>query len=316
MKIKGYILLGLIMIGTLTGCGSGFEWFPGTPQALTIITTTLPNAAIGTPYSQTLLATGGKTPYAWTLDSGTLPAGLSLNFYGVISGTPTIASTTQEFTVKLTDSASPNGTAKLLLKITIPGTTNLSIITTSPLKNGAVQQQYSTTFTASGGTPTYKNWSTTSTAVNCPPIGLKLEKSTGKFSGIPTTATNSCTFYVSVTDSANPAATTPPQPFKITINGTGSALAITTTSPLKNGAVQKLYSSIKFGATGGTSTYNNWSTSKADNCPPPGLTLAKTTGLFSGTPTQATNCTFTVTVFDTTVPTPLSGSAPFTITVQ
>jgi hypothetical protein len=202
MKFKGYILLGLMMIGTLTGCGSGFEWFPGTPQALTIFTTTLPNAAIGTPYSQTLMATGGKTPYVWTLDSGTLPAGLSLNFYGVISGTPTLASTTQQFTVKLTDSANPNVTATKLLTITIPGTTNLSIITTSPLKNGAVQQQYSTTFTASGGTGTYTNWST-SKATRCPPANLILNNK-GLLSGTPSfTTISSCTLTVTVTDSAS-----------------------------------------------------------------------------------------------------------------
>ena len=80
MKLKGYILLGLMMLITLSGCGSGFEWLPGTPQALTVFTKTLPNAAIGAPYSQPVLATGGKSPYAWTLDSGTLPDGLSLNF--------------------------------------------------------------------------------------------------------------------------------------------------------------------------------------------------------------------------------------------
>ena len=54
MKFRGYILLGLMMLITLSGCGSGFEWFPGTNQALTVYTKTLPNAAIGTPYNQPL----------------------------------------------------------------------------------------------------------------------------------------------------------------------------------------------------------------------------------------------------------------------
>jgi uncharacterized protein YjdB len=46
---------------------------------LTITTTSLPAGVVGTPYSQTLGATGGKTPYTWSITSGTLPAGLTLN---------------------------------------------------------------------------------------------------------------------------------------------------------------------------------------------------------------------------------------------
>ena len=41
------------------------------------------------PYEQVLLATGGQTPYTWTLTGGTLPPGLSLQANGIISGTPT-----------------------------------------------------------------------------------------------------------------------------------------------------------------------------------------------------------------------------------
>ncbi|HTO45284.1 MAG TPA: putative Ig domain-containing protein [Burkholderiales bacterium] len=50
---------------------------------------TLPAAQVGVPYSFTLTATGGTPPYAWSLASGSLPAGLSLSASGLISGTPT-----------------------------------------------------------------------------------------------------------------------------------------------------------------------------------------------------------------------------------
>lgn len=52
-------------------------------------TTALGEGIYITPYSQTLSATGGVTPYTWSITAGTLPAGLSLNnATGVISGTP------------------------------------------------------------------------------------------------------------------------------------------------------------------------------------------------------------------------------------
>ena len=60
------------------------------PAVLAISTTSLANGTLGIAYSQTLAATGGTGAYTWTLTSGTLPAGLSLNASsGLISGTPT-----------------------------------------------------------------------------------------------------------------------------------------------------------------------------------------------------------------------------------
>ena len=45
---------------------------------------------VGTPYSQTLAATGGTPPYTWAIQSGGLPSLLTLNpTNGQISGMPT-----------------------------------------------------------------------------------------------------------------------------------------------------------------------------------------------------------------------------------
>jgi hypothetical protein len=53
-----------------------------------ITATSLPNGTVNTAYSATLAASGGTTPYRWSIASGTLPAGLSLAAStGVISGT-------------------------------------------------------------------------------------------------------------------------------------------------------------------------------------------------------------------------------------
>jgi len=44
---------------------------------LSVTTLTLPGGTLGTAYNQTLGATGGITPYAWSISVGALPAGLT-----------------------------------------------------------------------------------------------------------------------------------------------------------------------------------------------------------------------------------------------
>ncbi|HTU41384.1 MAG TPA: hypothetical protein VMF10_06720, partial [Candidatus Aquilonibacter sp.] len=49
-----------------------------TSGSLAITASALPNADAGVPYSASLIATGGVAPYAWSLASGSLPAGILL----------------------------------------------------------------------------------------------------------------------------------------------------------------------------------------------------------------------------------------------
>jgi hypothetical protein len=87
--------------------------------ALTFTATSLPGGSIGTAYSATLHASGGVTPYTWSISSGSLPAGLSLNATtGVISGTPTTIATSN-FDVQVTDSESPSIAVVAIFSITI-----------------------------------------------------------------------------------------------------------------------------------------------------------------------------------------------------
>ncbi|GAC1700172.1 MAG: hypothetical protein NVS9B4_01060 [Candidatus Acidiferrum sp.] len=76
------------------------------PTVLQIITTSpLPPAVVGVPYSFAMYAVGGTPPYVWSVSSGALPAGLTINSAtGVISGTPT-SSIVDNFTIAVTDSA-------------------------------------------------------------------------------------------------------------------------------------------------------------------------------------------------------------------
>jgi hypothetical protein len=92
--------------------------------APTITTATLPNGTAGTAYNQTLTVTG-NTPITWSIESGTLPAGLTITpATGVISGTPTTAGTST-FTVKATN-ATGSGTKQLSITITTAGGGNMT----------------------------------------------------------------------------------------------------------------------------------------------------------------------------------------------
>jgi hypothetical protein len=89
---------------------------------LSITTTTLPNATVGTAYNAPLDASGGTPPYTWTVATGsTLPAGLTLGGSGTtwtLSGTPTAAATSN-FSLTVTDSSSPAQSKTVALSVTI-----------------------------------------------------------------------------------------------------------------------------------------------------------------------------------------------------
>ncbi len=86
---------------------------------LLIATSSLPPGTVNIPYSATLTATGGLPPYTWSLTSGSLPAGLSLDANsGLISGTPKTPGTSR-FTVQVSDSQSPPASASEPLSITV-----------------------------------------------------------------------------------------------------------------------------------------------------------------------------------------------------
>jgi hypothetical protein len=272
--------------------------------AVQITTASVPSGQVGTAYSTSLAASGGTTPYTWSMSSGALPAGLTLSATGAISGTPT-ASGSFTFTAKVTDSTTPTAqTATKSLSLTIAAAVTAVQITTTSVPSGQVGTSYSTTLAASGGTTPY-TWSISSGAL---PAGLTLSAG-GTLSGTPT-ASGSFTFAAKVTDSTTPTAQTATQSFTLTIAAAVPTLQITT-STIPAGQVNVAYST-QFTASGGTTPYT-WSLSSG--ALPAGTSLASSTGIFSGTPTTSGSFTFTVKVTDSTTPTAQTATKSVTFTV-
>src|SRR5438309_602935 len=220
-RVAVLLLLGALaaFLQACTGVTSG-RLAPN-PQPLEITTlSSLPPAEIGATYSSALAASGGSTPYTWTVSAGALPGGLTLSSTGQISGTPTTAGTFS-FTARASDAAAQTATA--VLQITI-APAPLVITTVSPLSSGQAGSAYSTTLAASGGSTPY-TWTVSAGAL---PGGLTLS-SAGLISGTPITA-GTFSFTARVSDAAAQTTSAPPQ---ITI--APAPLVITTVSPLPSG---------------------------------------------------------------------------------
>jgi hypothetical protein len=141
-----------------------------TGDVLKITTTALPGGTAAADYSKTLAASGGTAPLAWSVTTGTLPSGLSLDgSTGTISGTPTTGTST--FTVQVVDSAGAKATQDLTLTIAVSLT-----ITTTALPNASTGIAYTADVVEAGGTAPF-TWSITSGTL---PTGLSLNRNTGR----------------------------------------------------------------------------------------------------------------------------------------
>jgi hypothetical protein len=168
---------------------------PGTKH-VKIVTPSLPNGALNVSYNATLMASGGATPYVWTIDKGTLPAGLNLDTgTGAISGVPTTDGDFT-FTAKVSDNSTPIKSDTQRYTITITGNEGL-IITTMSMPDGEVETVYNVSLLASGGASPY----TWSIARGNLPDGLTLDAVSGVISGTPTKKGN-YNFTVQVSDNA------------------------------------------------------------------------------------------------------------------
>jgi hypothetical protein len=89
---------------------------PPPPLGITTPGPALPAAFVGQPYPFTFNAQGGQPPYLWS-NTGSLPAGITLNKNtGAISGSPT-SSGTSNFTMKVTDALGASATANYSITV-------------------------------------------------------------------------------------------------------------------------------------------------------------------------------------------------------
>lgn len=251
---------------------------------LTITSSQLPRGSVGATYSQNVGASGGQTPYTWSIQSGNLPDGLTLNQSGIISGTPERAGT-GSFVLRLTDAV--NATVTSTLAITINPSVLVFSIDTPSLPDGVVGQEYSQTLKASGGSGPYR-WEINSGKL---PEGLHLSEA-GDITGTPT-APGELQFEVRAIDQTGQSIIAP---LSIDVDPPPE-LTILTASGLPVAAVGVPYR-FEFKATAGTDPYS-WSKKKKKKFGtlPDGLSLSSE-GILSGTPTVEATFNFTIRVED------------------
>jgi hypothetical protein len=172
---------------------------------------------------------------------------------------------------------------------------------------GVATNPYGFGFSASGGSPPY-TWAVTSGSL---PGGLTLA-SDGTLSGTPT-AVGSFAFTVTATDSA-PTPGNRARSFNVTINMPAPLLVDPGQTPPAGVHNTPYASGFAFTATGG---YLPLGWTVTAGALPPGLTLDPN-GTLSGTPTKASSTpfAFTVTVTDSSTPTPATNSLAYAITIN
>nr|MDP9194962.1 putative Ig domain-containing protein [Acidobacteriota bacterium] len=284
---------GTATIGGTPANGSGGSYaliFTATNEAGTVnqnftiivcntITVTNPATTTGTAgaaFSQTFTESGAVGGATFTRISGSLPAGLTLDANGTLSGTPTVTGSFP-IVVRVTDSNGCIGDgATYNLVIGCPVIT----VTNPGTSAGTAGAAFSQTFTQTGaiGSATFSTASTL-------PAGLTLAAN-GTLSGVPT-QTGSFPIVVTVTDSNG-------------CTGSGATYTlvigcqtITVTNPATSTGTAGAAFSQNFTQTGaiGGATFTTASTL------PAGLTLAAN-GTLSGTPTQTGSFPIVVTVTD------------------
>jgi len=184
----------------------------------------LPEATLDQPYDTPLSATGGTAPYTFTLTSGTLPPGVSLQS-GVLSGTPTKAATST-FTVQATDADGRTGSRSYTL-VVVPATT----------LSGPAEQAVSTAAALSGtGQPSATVTLFSAAATGSFTVAATVKaKATGAFAFSPT-ITEVTRFYAKDDGASSPVVTVGTNP---TLSGPTSATKgteITLTGAARPGA--------------------------------------------------------------------------------
>jgi autotransporter-associated beta strand protein len=163
----------------------------------TFVTTSLPDADVGTAYSQAVATIGGDGDNSFTVSSGTLPAWLSLNTStGMLSGTPAAGDVgTVAFTLSVTDSL--GSSASQPFSFTVNPAVSLGALSFAQwtVNQGA----YTGAISVAGGSGAYSNLTVTGL-----PTGLSASLTGGaiEISGTPTSAPGTYPITASLQDSS------------------------------------------------------------------------------------------------------------------
>jgi len=278
---------------TLSGC-TGSQSYTVTIgcQAINFTTTSLPNAEAGVSYNQTLEVSPTGS-YSFSLVTGSLPPGLSLNpATGQLSGTAT-ATGSYSFTVQAQGRDGCGATQAFTLGVTCPTLT----VSPASLPNGTSGTAYSQSLSA---TPA-GNYSYAKTSGSLPP-GLSLSAN-GTLSGTPTTQ-GTYSFTVTTTGFGTCSVATP---YTVTI--TGNCAAITLPALPATGKVGVNY----YGNLAATTPSGSYTFSLDNGTLPPGLALDNLFGALTGKPTAAGSYTFTL---KATRNNGCTGTREYTVTVS
>jgi hypothetical protein len=254
---------------------------PPVVVAVAIASTVVPNGQVGVPYAAALGATGGSGSYAWSLASGALPPGLSIDrTLGVISGNPTTAGTFT-FQVVVSDTTNvSNSTARSFT--TVVSGPPLKITTASALP-ARQSLPYSMTFAASGGSGSYA-WLVTSGTL---PPGLSLS-SAGTLSGVPTT-TGTYNFGVTAADAGNTSIKQSMNYFIVVSAAVKIVAPPPTLSPVRDKLFAYAFTAVNVVGMAKWSIVGTL---------PQGLTFNTTNGILSGTCKTGGTATVQITVAD------------------
>ncbi|MGF6418916.1 outer membrane autotransporter protein [Stenotrophomonas sp. AN71] len=251
----------------------------------------------GAPLTVTFSAGNGNAPYAYDISAGALPSGVTLSPTGTLSGSPTVSGTFT-FSVRVTDSTTGTGapfrrTQNYILTVAAPTITLSPGVLPAPTAGVA----YSQIITASSGQPTTFTYAITTGQV---PVGLSLNTATGELSGTPTQV-GGYNFTVTATDAGGFTGSS-------NYGGTVGAPTLSLTPGTLAAASAGVAYSTTFVASGGTAGY----TYQLTGALPSGLSFSPSSGVLSGTPTQAGNFNISVRATDSTTGT----GAPFSITTS